>query len=87
MATRATVEKIEARGLTTCDTYGQLIRQTRMSGAEVAADEYRHKLRGYLTALVDLGVLTRMELQEAYLWYATVKLYDQEQPDPPPIEG
>lgn len=77
--TRETVKKIEAvGGPGNCDIFGSLIWRARMNGNQLDADEFRHKLRGYLTALVDVGILTQRELQEAYLWYATVKNYGEE---------
>lgn len=79
MATRETVKKIEALESRNCDIFGRLIWRARMKGNQTEADEFRHKLRGYLTALEDVGILTRRELQEAYLWYATVKNYGEEE--------
>lgn len=79
MATRETIKKIEAIERRTCDTFGHLIWRARMAGNQREADEFRHKLRGYLTALEDVGTLTHRELQEAYLWYATTKNYGNEE--------
>lgn len=78
MATRETIKKIEDTGSRNCDIFGKLIWQARMKCNQSDYDEYRHKLRGYLIALEDVGILTHRELQEAYLWYATTKNYGEE---------
>lgn len=78
MATRETIKKIEALESRNCDIFGKLIWRARMKCNQSDCDEYRNKLRGYLIALEDVGILTHRELQEAYLWYATVKNYGEE---------
>ncbi len=75
MGTREVVELLETKGCKSCDVYGSLIHQACQKGNQSMADEFRHKLRGYLTALEEIGVLTHQELQAAYLWYATTKRY------------
>lgn len=69
MKTAEVIKKIEDHGYYTADTYSILIYRARIKGNQNIVDEYKHKLRGYLTALKDTGFLTENEMKLAYLWY------------------
>lgn len=71
MTTREVVEKIETMGLEAAGAYSRLIWEARVKGNQDMADEFRRKLRGYLTALSDLGIISENGLKAAYLWYIT----------------
>lgn len=78
MTTKEIVEKIEEMGLETVNVYSRLIWQARTNGNQATADEFRYKLRGYLTALKDVGILSENDLKAAYLWYFS-KDYSKEE--------
>ena len=64
------IEKLLNRQLKTVETYSSIIEGAVANGNKELNEEYRHKLRGYLTCLVDNEAITEMELRSLYLWYA-----------------
>lgn len=66
--TADSIEKVPAECVETINTYASLIRTAFVQGKENQREEMSRKLRGYLTCLVDLGLLTEIGHRNLYLW-------------------
>lgn len=66
--TAETIKKVPAECVETINTYARLIHTATVQGKEPQKEEMSRKLRGYLTCLVDLGLLTESDLRNLYLW-------------------
>lgn len=69
--TREAIEKLSTKHTKTIETYSKLICRGRNEGNKDLTEEYRRKLRGYLTAMKDSELITEYELRGLYLYYAS----------------
>ena len=76
--TREAIERLNTRQIVTIETYSKLIHRYRTNGNFNLTEEFRHKLRGYLTAMFDAELLTGYEFKELYLHYATKEWVSEE---------
>ena len=61
-------KKIPAECVKTINSYAKLIGFAIQLGKEPQKEEMSRKLRGYLTCLVDLGLLDGIDLRNIYAW-------------------
>lgn len=62
------VKKIPAECVETINSYAKLIWVAFQQEKEPQREEMSRKLRGYLTCLVDLGLLDRLDERNIYAW-------------------
>lgn len=68
------LDKKQRQYITTYSSMVDQILKTRNDNDQYAHEslaEFRGKMRGYLSALVDTGCITQMERRALYLFYAT----------------
>lgn len=75
--TKGIIDRIPETHRHTIETYSDLIAQRTIRGDGDGATEYAKKLRGYLTCMVDAGMITEPELRTLYLWYRTTRVDTQ----------
>lgn len=63
-----TIKKVPSECVGTINTYASLIHTAIVQGKEMQRDEMCHKLRGYLNCLVDLGLISKLDLRVIYMW-------------------
>lgn len=62
------VKKIPTECVETINSYAKLIWVSFQNEKELQREEMARKLRGYLTCLVDLGLLTHLDERNIYSW-------------------
>lgn len=70
----AKLNKKQRHYIETCSSMVDQILKTRNDNDQYAHEslaEFRGKMRGYLSALVDMGCIEQMEMRALYLFYAT----------------
>ena len=67
--TRKALEKLNDKQIHYCETLSSLIARFSKNGNNEDNMRYRAKLRGYLEALEDMGVITVVEKRCLYLYY------------------
>lgn len=77
--TATSIKKVPAGCVRTVNIYAQLIYGAEERGQQLLGDETRKKLRGYLTCLKDLGLITESELKTIYLWVITGHLVGEKE--------
>lgn len=66
--TADSVKKIPTECVETINSYAKLIWVAFQQEKEPQREEMSRKLRGYLTCLVDLGLLDRLDERNIYAW-------------------
>lgn len=74
MSTRDLINSIPEKHLHTIEQYSDIIAQRTIRNDRSGADEYGKMLRGYLTCMVDTGVITEYGLRVLYLWYRSERV-------------
>lgn len=70
MKTSETIKKIEGiKQIKRIEVYSLLIWRAKMSENKSMLEEYKCKLRGYLTALQEMEIISETEKAQAYLYY------------------
>lgn len=70
--TRQNIEKLSDKARAYCEFRQKEIRKYRASKQDHFRTEEVRMLRGYLQCLADTGALTFKEMQNLYLFYATM---------------
>jgi len=74
MSTRDLINSIPEKHLHTIEQYSDIIAQRTIRNDRSGADEYGKKLRGYLTCMVDAGIITEYWLRALYMWFGSVRV-------------
>lgn len=69
MKTSESIEKLNCKARDYCELLSSLIESHRSLGRCEYLAKDSGKLRGYLQALEDVGIISSVEKKQLYLWY------------------
>ena len=74
MALKEMISSIPEKHLHTIEVYSDAIAQRTIRNDAAGATEYGQKLRGYLTCMLDAGIITEYGLRALYMWYRSERV-------------